>query len=171
MSPINHPIRITDSLATVLDHMLASANSSCLIKSAIISDQIFDHLSIICCASIGALKYRTDQKKRNMSSQNIPKFVETLENTDKTDILSISDPNVALDNFMNQFNAILNCLLPSLFKNLNSKTFGMTMSCTICYKNSNIFLQNLEKKNLLRLMSITTKPENNIFIYFQPKKN
>ena len=49
---INHPTRIADSSATVLDHMWSSANSSCLIKSAIISDPISDHLPIICCASI-----------------------------------------------------------------------------------------------------------------------
>ena len=43
------------------------------------------------------------EKKGSMSIQNIQKFVETLKNTVITDILSISDPNVALDNFINQF--------------------------------------------------------------------
>ena len=56
ISLINHPTRNTDTSASALDQIWTNANFSADIKSAIISDPISGHLSIIACVSTGTPK-------------------------------------------------------------------------------------------------------------------
>ena len=96
ISLINHPTRITHTSASALDQIWTNANFPADIKSAIISDPISDHLLIITCASTGAPKLQNERKNRNISPENILKFVDTLAKFDISEVLSETEPNNAL---------------------------------------------------------------------------
>ena len=88
ISLINHPTRITDTSASALYQIWTNANFPADNKSAIISDPISDHLPIIAWASTGAPKLQNEQKNRNISPENVLKFVDTLAKFDIIEVLS-----------------------------------------------------------------------------------
>ena len=121
ISLINHPTRITDTSASALDQIWSDANLPADIKSVIISDPISDHLPIIACASTGARKLQNEQKNRNISPENIPKFVDTLAKFDIREVLSETDPNNALEFLKTELKATFKKCFPIINKKINSK--------------------------------------------------
>ena len=94
--------------------------SQLILKSAVISDSISDHLSIIACASTGAPKLQNEQKNRNISPQNILKFVDTLAKFDISEVLSETEPNNVSEFLMTKLKTTFKSF-PIINKKLNSK--------------------------------------------------
>ena len=121
ISLINLPTRITDASGSALDQIWTNANFPADIKSAIISDPISDHLPIIACAFTGAPKLHNEQKNRNISPENILKFVDTLAKFDISEVLSETEPNNALEFLMTELKATFKKCFPIINKKFKSK--------------------------------------------------
>ena len=78
---INKPTCITDTSATVLDHIWTNLHQQ-QIKSGVILNPLSDHLPVYMCFNLNKQNLYRPQQKRSFTSQNITKFNEMLENID-----------------------------------------------------------------------------------------
>ena len=91
---INKPTHITDTSATVLDHIWTNLHHQ-HIKSGVILNLLSDHLPVYMCFNLNKQNLYRPQQKRSFTPQNITKFNEMLENIDINAILNETNTNLA----------------------------------------------------------------------------
>ena len=133
---INQPTRISDTTATVLDHIWTNTIKHS-INAGILTCPISDHLPVLACTNIQPNKQCEDQKyTRVFSSNNIIKFNNEIQSIYLEPILNSTSPNDALD------------LLVTDYKQSFDKCFPLT---TVKTKLPNNTWFDDELKDLLRI--------------------
>ena len=116
---INKPSRITDSSATVIDHIWTNLHSH-QIKSGAILSPLSDHLPVYMSINLQKHFPFTLQQKRFFTSQNITKFNQELKEIDILPILCEKDTNSAFKLLMTDYKAVFENSFPLL--PINAKT-------------------------------------------------
>ena len=105
---INKPTRITDSSATLIDHIWTNIHSV-KFNSGIIVDPISDHLPIVQCSLIGMPKCNiTLTETKKFTQITINNFNINLQMLDISDTLAESDPEKAFATFMYSYSQTFN---------------------------------------------------------------
>ena len=109
---INKPTRITDTTATILDHVWTNLYSD-EIKTGVLLHPISDHLPVLMCYSTSQnTENNQNNKIRIFSQANIEKFQQELEKINSNLIFEQTDPNAAFCMFMNEYTSIFNNCFP-----------------------------------------------------------
>ena len=125
-SLIDKPTRVTNSTATLIDHIWSNDYNNSLANGIIYDNSISDHFPIFSIFKISNKFCNSkDQKShtisfRKFSSDNILKFKNELQQVDWNLILSSNDANVASNNFSLIFNNIFNKTFPLIVKKLKN---------------------------------------------------
>ena len=117
---INKPTRITDTSATVLDHIWTNLHQE-QIKSRVILNPLSDHLPLYMCFNLNKQNLYRPQQKRFFTSQNITKFNEMLENIDINAILNETNTNLAFKLLMDSYKSTFNYCFPFIKQNIENK--------------------------------------------------
>ena len=135
---INHPTRITDTSATVLDHIWTNISNHA-IKSGIITSPISDHLPVLACTNIESKQKELCEnltKRRKFASRNYARFNTELQHIDIEPVLNETSPNKAL------------CLLITKYSSCFDRCFPLT---TVNATGNNNAWYDKELKNLLHV--------------------
>ena len=108
---INKPTRITDTSATVIDHIWTNLHFY-PIKSGVILNPLSDHLPVYMCVNLSKYDLSKPQQKRSFTPQNITKFNETLQIIDISPILNENNTNSAFDALINIYKSVFNLCFP-----------------------------------------------------------
>ena len=117
---INKPTRITDTSATVLDHIWTNLHQQ-QIKSGVILNPLSDHLPVYMCFNLNKQNLYRPQQKRSFTPQSITKFNEMLENIDINAILNETNPNLAFKLLMDNYKSTFNYCFPFIKQNIENK--------------------------------------------------
>ena len=90
---INKPTRISQSNATLLEHIWSNLLVSIKINYGILTHCISDHLPVIMCTSMSKISHQSVQQCRHFSDQNANLFSKALSESDITPIFCDTDPN------------------------------------------------------------------------------
>ena len=120
-SLINKPTRITDTSATILDHVWTNLYSE-NIKTGVLLHPISDHLPIITCYYTNQIKHKLEDKIRIFDRVNIEKFQKQLEEININLILQETNPNTAFCIFINKYTTIFNQCFPLVKKRFLRKS-------------------------------------------------
>jgi hypothetical protein len=118
---ITVPTRVTDSSATLIDHIYTNLDNDKLTAGTLLTD-ITDHH----CNFLLINKWKNDPNKepkyityRKFNESNIESLNNALSNTDWSSVLACSNPNVAYDLFIQTYLALFNIHLPLVTKRFN----------------------------------------------------
>ena len=117
---INKPTRITDSSATVLDHIWTNLHQH-QIKSGVILNPLSDLLQVYMYFNLNKQNSYRSQQKRSFTPQNITKFNEMLENIDIITILNETNTNLAFKLLMDSYKSTFNYCFPFIKQNIENK--------------------------------------------------
>ena len=117
---INKPTRITDTSATVLDHIWTNLHHQ-HIKSRVILNPLSDHLSVYMCLNLNKQNLYRPLQKRSFTPQNITKFNKMLENIDINAILNETNTNLAFKLLMDSYKCTFNYCFPFIKQNIENK--------------------------------------------------
>ena len=117
---INKPTRITDTSATVLDHIWTNLHHQ-HIKSGVILNSLSDHLPVYMCFNLNKQNLYRPQQKRSFTPQNITKFNEILENIDIIAILNETNTNLAFKLLMDSYKSTFNYYFPFIKQNIENR--------------------------------------------------
>ena len=123
---IEHPTRITETSATLIDNIFVNFSHD-ILSGTILSD-ISDHLPIFSCFDfIFNDKWSLSVKRRNMCTLNFNKFICKLSKLNfNYHITSMSDPNVIYDDFIKKVSLLYESCFPleeCIIKQCNEKWF------------------------------------------------
>ena len=110
---ITKPTRITERSATLIDNILANRLNNNNINGILFSD-LSDHLPLFIIEQNIKVKSQnyTAKMKRNISKENIDKFVEKLEQIHWEELNQETDPSKAYDRFYSKLFAIYDNCIP-----------------------------------------------------------
>ena len=117
---INKPTRITNTSATVLDHIWTNLHHQ-HIKSGVILNPLSDHLPVYMCFNLNKQNLYRPQQKRSFTPQNITKFNEMLENIDINAILNETNTNLAFKLLLDSYKSTFNYCFPFIKQNIENK--------------------------------------------------
>ena len=147
-SIINKPTRITDTSATVLDHIWTNAYTN-PIKSGIVLHSVSNHLSVFMCADKSkatSLNILT----RIFNDANMRKFNLDLQNIDVNSILNETKTNQSYMLLADRYHQVFDKSFPLIQINNNSKSswFDKDLQKLLQIKGK-VFKKYCAKKNLL----------------------
>ena len=124
---ITVPTRISNTSATLIDHIYTNMNFEQTIAGTLKTD-ISDHFSnfIFTHSNPGSKNKIKYTSFRNLSENSLAKFEAALSQTDWSNVLSHDDPEVAYSIFIQMFNNLMNIHLP--FKMVRINKFKHKMS-------------------------------------------
>ena len=111
---INKPTRITQNSSTCIDHIWTNIHDK-IIKSAIITHKIADHLPVVQSTKISNFKTALP-KTRYFSKQNCARFIRALSEIDPNETLNHTNVDDAMDSFMQQYSILFNLHFPLMKK-------------------------------------------------------
>ena len=117
---ITMPTRITNSSATLIDHMFSNIDSDKAIAGTLKTD-ITDHYCNFIFINFEAEKqshpkHVTYRKQDKKSLENLN---AALQNTNWSNVLNLTDPNMAYENFLSTYTDLMNIHLPIVTKPYN----------------------------------------------------
>ena len=127
---INKPTRFSKKSAIILDQIWTNIHSL-QIKSGSILSPLSDHLPIYMSVNLIQPKSEKLNQFRSYNFVNIEKFNEELENFDTAKVLIVSNPDLAYDLFMENYNQIFNKNFPLITnkaRKVNNPWFDQELS-------------------------------------------
>jgi hypothetical protein len=112
---ITKPTRVTDTTATLIDHILTNnLDTSVEHRQGILCTSISDHYAIFHIAGNITNIKTTNQSyyKRDMKQQNIRKFIDDCKTTSWDDVLTNTDTQLAYSDFHSKITNIYNMCFP-----------------------------------------------------------
>ena len=103
---INKPTRITQNSSTCIDHIWTNIHDK-IIKSAIVTHKIADHLPVVQSTKISNFKTALP-KIRNFSKQNCVLFIRAVSEIDPNKTLNYTSVDNAMDSFIQQYSILFN---------------------------------------------------------------
>ena len=136
---INKPTRITDTSATVLDHIWTNIYNT-PINTAILVDPISDHLPVIQCTKLDhPINQDIKSSVRTYSEKNLKRFQELLTSLDSKPIMESNTVDMAYNNFFSQYSTFFNNSFPS-------SPISKSKSCHKKWYNNKLFELNRNKQ-------------------------
>ena len=116
---VSKPTRCTDSSATLIDHVVTNSVSD-KYDSIILISQLSDHFPVLhfleCSKQLSSPK---SIASRDFSDANLEKFRASLSALGWNDVTSLSDPQLALNNFSDTFTLLYDMHFPLTTKKFN----------------------------------------------------
>ena len=114
---VSKPTRCTNSSATLIDHVITNSVSD-LYDTIILISQLSDHFPVLHFLSCS--RQRSSPKliaSRDFSDANLSKFKTSLSAMGWNDVTSLSDPQLAFNNFSENFTTLYDLHFPLTSKN------------------------------------------------------
>ena len=169
-SLISKPTRITETSATILDHVWTNLYSK-NIKTAVLLHPLSDHLPILMCYHTNQIEHKPDNKIRTFNEANIKHFQQELENSDMNLILQETDPNTAFCMFKDKYCNVFNHCFPLVKNKTRRKTnnwFDVDLQKLIKEKDK-LFKKYIAKKSIIAKANYNAA-RNRYFRCIQEKK-
>ena len=116
---VSKPTRCTNSSATLIDHVITNSVSD-LYDTIILISQLSDHFPVLHFLSCS--RQRSSPKliaSRDFSDANLSKFKTSLSAMGWNDVTSLSDPQLAFNNFSENFTTLYDLHFPLISKKFN----------------------------------------------------
>ena len=157
---ITKPTRITERSATLIDNILANRLNNNNINGILFSD-LSDHLPLFTVEQNIKVKSQnyTAKMKRNISKENIDKFVEKLEQIHWEELNQETDPSKAYDRFYSKLFAIYDNCIP--MKKMSNKQRKLQKKPWL----TKAIMKSLTIKNKLYKKTVKTPSSDNIQEY------